>query len=73
MKKIVIASTVMLSALLAGCSSNYAIHTLDGRTIISEGKPKTDDATGMISYTDAWGNKQQINQNTIKEMQEIND
>ncbi|MBS0967419.1 YgdI/YgdR family lipoprotein [Chimaeribacter arupi] len=72
MKKVIVASAVILSALLAGCAdSNYAIHTIDGRTIVSDGKPKTDNETGMISYKDAWGNKQQINQNTVKQMQEI--
>ncbi|PLR31512.1 YgdI/YgdR family lipoprotein [Chimaeribacter coloradensis] len=72
MKKVIVASAVILSALLSGCaSSNYAIHTIDGRTIVSDGKPKTDTSTGMISYKDAWGNKQQINQNTVKQMQEI--
>jgi len=74
MKKVIVASAVILSGLLSGCAgSNYAIHTIDGRTIVSDGKPKTDNETGMISYKDAWGNKQQINQNTVKQMQEIKD
>ena len=54
------------------CSgSNYVMHTNDGRTIVSDGKPQTDNDTGMISYKDANGNKQQINQIDVKEMVEL--
>uniref|UniRef100_UPI00017545EA Putative lipoprotein n=1 Tax=Pectobacterium atrosepticum (strain SCRI 1043 / ATCC BAA-672) TaxID=218491 RepID=UPI00017545EA len=49
-------------------SSNYVLHTNDGRTIVAEGKPKVDDETGMISYTDAYGQQQQINRDNVKEM-----
>jgi hypothetical protein len=34
-------------------------------------KPTTDNDTGMISYKDANGNKQQINRTDVKEMKEI--
>jgi len=44
------------------------MHTNDGRTIVSEGKPQVDDDTGMISYKDAYGNEQQINRADVKEM-----
>ncbi|NBF30731.1 YgdI/YgdR family lipoprotein, partial [Enterobacter hormaechei] len=50
---------------------NYVMHTNDGRSIVSEGKPTTDNDTGMISYKDANGNKQQINRTDVKEMKEI--
>ncbi len=44
----------------------------DGRTIIvSDGKPQTDNDTGMISYKDANGNKQRINRTDVKEMVEL--
>jgi len=56
---------------LAACSSNYVMHTNDGRTIVSEGKPAVDSDTGMISYKDANGNKQQINRADVKEMVEM--
>ncbi|MBK0003477.1 YgdI/YgdR family lipoprotein [Erwinia sp. S43] len=56
---------------LAACSSNYVMHTNDGRTIVAEGKPSVDDDTGMISYKDANGNKQQINRSDVKEMAEM--
>lgn len=40
-------------------------------TIVSDGKPQTDNDTGMISYKDANGNKQQINRTDVKEMVEL--
>lgn len=62
-------SACMMTFALAACSSpNYVMHTNDGRTIIADGKPKTDSETGMISYVDANGNKQQINRTDVKEM-----
>ncbi len=57
---------------LSACSgSTYVMHTNDGRTIVSDGKPQTDNDTGMISYKDANGNKQQINRTDVKEMVEL--
>jgi len=56
---------------LAACSSNYVMHTNDGRTIVADGKPTVDTDTGMISYKDANGNKQQINRAEVKEMVEM--
>ncbi|MFI0489421.1 MAG: YgdI/YgdR family lipoprotein [Yersinia sp. (in: enterobacteria)] len=73
MKKIVaVISAFMLTSTLAACSSNYVMHTNDGRIIVADGKPKVDDDTGMISYIDANGTKQQINRSEVKEMAESN-
>ncbi len=73
MKNVIgIVSIVLFTFFLAGCSSNYAMNTNDGRTIISKGKPIIDTETGLISYTDANGHQQQINRKEIKEMAEIN-
>lgn len=67
-----IISACMLTFALSACSgSNYVMHTNDGRTIVSDGKPQTDNDTGMISYKDANGNKQQINRTDVKEMVEL--
>ncbi|KHN51260.1 YgdI/YgdR family lipoprotein [Pectobacterium fontis] len=66
--KISIFAAIVMAFSLAACSSNYVMHTNDGRTIIAEGKPKVDDETGMISYTDAYGQQQQINRDNVKEM-----
>lgn len=63
-------SVCLLAFTLSACSSNYVMHTNDGRTIVTSGKPKVDDETGMISYEDANGTKQQINRSDVKEMME---
>ena len=56
---------------LTGCTrTSYAIHTNDGRTIVSDGKPKESDS-GLLGYTDANGVKQQINKTDVKEVSEI--
>lgn len=46
------------------------MHTNDGRTIVTSGKPKVDDDTGMISYKDVSGTQQQINRSDVKELME---
>lgn len=69
-KTAAVISALMLTFTLAACSSNYVMHTNDGRTIVADGKPKVDDETGMISYIDANGTEQQINRSEIKEMAE---
>ncbi|HDL6512001.1 TPA: YgdI/YgdR family lipoprotein [Yersinia enterocolitica] len=69
-KTAAVISALMLTFTLAACSSNYVMHTNDGRTIVADGKPKVDDETGMISYTDADGTEQQINRSEVKEMAE---
>ena len=70
-KTAAIITACVLTFGLSACSSNYVMHTNDGRSIVSEGKPTTDNDTGMISYKDANGNKQQINRTDVKEMKEI--
>lgn len=68
--KIAIIAIAMAALSLTACSSNYVLHTNDGRTIVAEGKPKVDEDTGMISYIDAYGHEQQINRDNLKEMLE---
>ena len=73
MKKIfvsVFAAAVALSALTGCTRTSYAIHTNDGRTIVSDGKPKESDS-GLLGYTDANGVKQEINKTDVKEVSEI--
>lgn len=73
MKKIVIAvSVVLFTCTLTACSSNYVMHTQDGRTIVTMGKPIKDRETGTIGYTDVDGNQQQINVSEVKEMSKGN-
>jgi len=73
MKKLVFSTMVAIITLsaLTGCTrTSYAIHTTDGRTIVSDGKPKESDA-GMLGYTDANGVKQQLNKQEVKEISEL--
>ena len=57
---------------LAGCSSNQAVRTTDGRTIVTDGKPQVDDDTGLVSYKNAeTGQTEQINRDQVKNMSEL--
>ncbi|MDD7998633.1 YgdI/YgdR family lipoprotein [Kosakonia radicincitans] len=57
---------------VAGCSSNQAVRTTDGRTIVTDGKPQVDDDTGMVSYKNAeTGKTEQINRDQVKNMSEL--
>jgi len=72
MKKLTaVLAVCTLAFSLTACSSNYVMHTNDGRTIVADGKPTVDTDTGMISYKDANGNEQQINRTDVKEMVEM--
>ncbi|WP_350262310.1 YgdI/YgdR family lipoprotein (plasmid) [Pantoea sp. BJ2] len=73
MKKSILLSITALIALsaLTGCTrTSYAIHTNDGRTIFTDGKPQ-DAETGLLGYVDANGVKQQINKSDVKEISEV--
>lgn len=57
---------------VAGCSSNQAVRTADGRTIVTDGKPQVDKDTGMVSYKNAeTGKTEQINRDQVKNMSEL--
>ncbi|MFU9135871.1 MULTISPECIES: YgdI/YgdR family lipoprotein [unclassified Erwinia] len=73
-KLLSVATLTALSLLfVAGCSSNQAIKTTDGRTIVTDGKPQVDSDTGLVSYKDAQtGKTEQINRNQVKNMSELN-
>lgn len=71
MKKTTLLSLALILCVtsLSGCTrTSYAIDSKDGKTIISDGKPQLDSATGLLGYTDANGKKQQINQYDVKEI-----
>lgn len=62
------------SALLfiSGCSSNQSVKTTDGSTIVTDGKPKVDSDTGLVSYKNAeTGKTEQINRSEVKSMSEL--
>jgi uncharacterized protein YcfL len=57
---------------VAGCSSNQAVKTTDGKTIVTDGKPEVDSDTGLVSYKNAeTGKTEQINRNQVKSMGEL--
>ena len=73
-KHILITSIFTAAALftVAGCSSNQAVKTTDGKTIITDGKPQVDDDTGLVSYKNAQtGKTEQINRDQVKDMSEL--
>lgn len=74
-KRILITSLFTAAALftIAGCSSNQAVKTTDGKTIVTDGKPQVDDDTGLVSYENAeTGKTEQINRDRVKGMSELN-
>ena len=57
---------------VVGCSSNQAVKTTDGKTIVTDGKPQVDDDTGLVSYKNAeTGQTEQINRDQVKSMCEL--
>ncbi|MCO4149518.1 YgdI/YgdR family lipoprotein [Citrobacter freundii] len=73
-KHILITSIFTAAALftVAGCSSNQAVKTTDGKTIVTDGKPQVDDDTGLVSYKNAQtGKMEQINRDQVKDMSEL--
>lgn len=73
-KHILITSIFTAAALftVAGCSSNQAVKTTDGKTIVTDGKPQVDDDTGLMSYKNAQtGKTEQINRDQVKDMSEL--
>lgn len=72
--KILLASLFATATLLtvAGCSSDQAVKTTDGKTIVTDGKPQVDDETGLVSYKNAESGKtEQINRDQVKSMGEL--
>ncbi|AMH13248.1 lipoprotein [Citrobacter youngae] len=73
-KHILITSIFTAAALftVAGCSSNQAVKTTDGKTIVTDGKPQVDEDTGLVSYKNAQtGKTEQINRDQVKDMSEL--
>ncbi|CCJ83838.1 probable lipoprotein [Cronobacter dublinensis 582] len=57
---------------MAGCSSNQAVKTTDGNTVVTDGKPEVDKDTGLVSYKNAQtGQTEQINRDQVKSMSEL--
>ena len=71
MKKMLMRTSAALLVFgLAGCASDYVISTKDGNMILTDGKPKLDKSTGLLSYTDEQGNERQINNDNVSQVME---
>lgn len=69
-KTLMMTSAELLVFGLAGCASDYVISTKDGNMILTDGKPKLDKSTGLLSYTDEQGNERQINNDNVSQVME---
>ena len=69
-KMLMMTSAALLVFGLAGCASDYVISTKDGNMILTDGKPKLDKPTGLLSYTDEQGNERQINNDNVSQVME---
>jgi len=69
-KTLMMAGAALLVVGLAGCASDYVISTKDGNMILTDGKPKLDKSTGLLSYTDEQGNERQINNDNVSQVME---
>ena len=72
--KTILAAALLFTTVgaLTGCSSNQAIRTTDGRTIVTDGKPQVDSDTGLVSFKNAQtGKTEQINRDQISNMNEL--
>jgi hypothetical protein len=67
-KGLMIISAALMVVGLAGCASDYVISTKDGNMILTDGKPKLDKSTGLLSYTDDQGNERQINNDNVSQV-----
>ena len=69
-KMLMMTSAALLVFGLAGCASDYVDSTKDGNMILTDGKPKLDKSTGLLSYTDEQGNERQINNDNVSQVME---
>lgn len=62
----VVISAVGLVCAVSGCGGNYVMATKDSCMILTDGKAKVDDKTGLVSY--AKGNETQINRDDVSQI-----
>jgi|APIni6443716594_1056825.scaffolds.fasta_scaffold361582_2 hypothetical protein len=64
--KLLLTAVVSSLTLLAACgSTQYIMSTREGRMIVTEGKPRLDERTGMYTYTDQDGKQVQVRKDDI--------
>ncbi|MCK8356950.1 YgdI/YgdR family lipoprotein, partial [Erwinia amylovora] len=57
MNQIFAAAALGLVVMISGCSSDYVMATIDGKMIMTDGKPQIDKETGLVKYTDQSGHE----------------
>lgn len=62
---------LLVSAMLAGCTSDHILHMRDGSSVVVEGKPHLDSATKMLMYTDVYGRTQAVNLEDVRSMSRL--
>ncbi len=50
-----LSGVVLVTILLAGCTTTYTMTTRTGEVIQTQGKPEADAATGLTKYADTFG------------------
>lgn len=65
MNKLIGVVGVIAVLVLSGCSNDYVMATKEGKVLITQGKPKMDQDTGLVAYTDQSGHQVQINSDDI--------
>lgn len=69
--KLLLPAIACCSLVLAGCSSTqYIMGTKTGQLIVTDGKPRLDERTGMYTYTDAEGRSGQIRKDDVTQILE---
>ncbi len=58
-----------MKLLLTACgSTQYVMSTREGRMIVTDGKPRLDERTGLYTYTDRDGKEGQIRKEDITQI-----
>jgi hypothetical protein len=68
MKPILTAVAASLTLLAACGSTQYIMSTTEGRMIVTDGKPRLDERTGLYTYTDKDGKEGQIRKDDITQI-----
>ncbi|WP_075180643.1 YgdI/YgdR family lipoprotein [Pantoea sp. 1.19] len=57
---------MLVALMLAGCASQpWMMQMKNGQTVVVDGKPQLDQASGMMMYTDERGIRQAVNSHDV--------
>ncbi|MCX8955821.1 YgdI/YgdR family lipoprotein [Erwinia psidii] len=69
--RLIIALITLAGTGLTGCADNHIMHMKNGNTVVVQGKPHTDKASGMVIYTDENGTQQAVSKADIKDISNL--